>query len=392
MRLRQDVLALNGFFLSFVGMGLTSACLGPTLPSLAATTGTSLAQVGLLAFSRALGGIIGSYFAGPALDRGHGRVTLVLSMLLMTISLILVPLSHSLLALVGIFLLLGAGQGALNSGGNTLLLWKHPKRAHSLISALHFCYGVGAVLAPLMVAWFLPVRSDGLFVYWVFAIAILPVAATFVFSKAVSVEAPQEQENTTTDRQLSWPLVWGIALFFLYVGAEATAGTWLFAFAEQAAHFTPTNAAYLVATFWGSFTAGRLLTIVGSAYITPQKFVLGSMAAATIACLGILLLPQDGIWLWICAAALGLSMAAVFPQAFSFVMSSIGVTGRRAGWLLIAGSVGGMLVPWLAGHMLEAVSAQTLPILVAICTSLAVLAFLMVRRTANQGANPIPMS
>jgi len=237
------------------------------------------------------------------------------------------------------------------------------------------------MLAPLMVAWFLPVRADGLFVYWVFAIALLPLIVALLLSRT---ESGKQHKSVVTPvhPQSSKALVWAVVLFFLYVGAETTMGTWLFSYAERAAQFTPVMAAYLVGTFWGAFTLGRLLTIVGSSYISSARFVLGSMAAATVSSLGILFLPHDGIWLWMSVAALGLSMAAVFPQAFAFVSSSLGTTGRSTGWLLIASSLGGMLMPWLAGQMLESVSAQVLPILVAVATSLVVFSFLMVRREA----------
>lgn len=385
MRVHRELLSLNGYFLSFIGLGLTAACLGPTLPGLAIVTGSSLAQVGFLVVARSLGGMIGSFCAGPALDRGHGRVTLTLSLLAMAVCMALVPVFQSLLPLIAVFFLLGAGQGALNSSANTLLVWEHPNRAHALLSALHFCFGVGAMLAPLMVAWFLPIRADGLFVYWVFAIALLPLIVSLAVSQKKAVKQ-QAAPVASAGAQSSTALVWAVALFFLYVGAEATAGSWLFSYAEQAAQFTSSMAAYLVATFWGTFTLGRLLTVVGSSFISPTRFVLGSMGAATVASLGILFLPQDGIWLWISVAALGLSMAAVFPQAFAFVMSALGMTGRRTGWLLIASSLGGMLMPWLSGHMLESVSAQSLPILIAASTSLAVIAFLMVKRSAQDAS------
>jgi fucose permease len=77
-------------------------------------------------------------------------------------------------------------------------------------------------------------------------------------------------------------------------------------------------------------------------------------------------------------------MAAVFPQAFAFVSEKLGITGRRAAVLLLGGSLGGMLMPWLTGLMLDSVSAQILPVMVSLAMALALVAFRIVQRTAQE--------
>jgi MFS transporter, FHS family, Na+ dependent glucose transporter 1 len=383
MRLRKDTLSISGYFAAFLGLGVTAAALGPTLPSLAAVASVSLAQIGLILMVRAFGEMAGCLLASPAIDRGHGRAVLVGSVLVMAVCLSVIPLSSSLMAFLGTFIVLGAAQGALHTGTNTLLSWKHPDRVHSLISTLHFSFGVGAIAAPLIVAWLLPFREDGLLVYWFLAAVLAPLGVLLAISpKPEARVAPSAVQKSTASRSAFY---WAPVMLFFYVGAEATLGSWLFVYAERAVNFSAATAAYLVATFWGAFTFGRLLSIVGSSFIPSSQYVLASMIAGILSALGLLCLSQSGAVLWISIAALGLSMSAVFPQGFAFVSTALGMTGRQIAWLLISGSFGGMLLPWLTGLMLESVSPHTMPVVALSAMSCALIAFLMVRRASQQG-------
>jgi len=390
MKLRRDGLTLGGYFAAFAGLGLIAASVGPTLPGLAAVAGVGLAQIGFLLFSRSFGEMIGCLLSGPIIDHGHGRSVLALSVLVMAGCLALVPFFHSLLPFAGIFLLLGAAQGAVHTGANTLLVWKHPDRAHSLLAALHFSFGAGMVTAPLLVAWFLPLRADGLFIYWFLAIALIPVVVVLAVSAKPVV--PQTARATQKHASSRVALFWAVTHFFLYVGSEITMGAWLFAYAQRAAQFSPTTAAYLVATFWGAFMLGRLLSIFGSVIINPMQYVCGGLLAGALSTVGVIAFAsQGGPYLWISVAALGLSMAAVFPQGFAFVSTVLGISGRRTASLLIAGSFGGMLMPWLTGLLLDTISPHALPVVVGLAMSLALIAFLLMQRTAQHDPETISL-
>ncbi|MBU1049916.1 MFS transporter [Candidatus Bipolaricaulota bacterium] len=383
MRARGGSYTLGGYFSAFVGLGLTAASVGPTLPSLAAIADVRLAQIGLLLFARSFGEMIGCLVSGSIVDRGYERSLLALSILLLTTCLAMVPFSRSLLLLATVFWTLGAAQGAVHTGINTLLVWKHPHRAHSLLSVLHFMFAAGMVVAPLIIAWLLPIRADGLSIYWVLAIALVPVAlwlatSTPSSSTPVSIQSAQSRPLPRV------ALVWAIGMFFFYVGAEINVGAWLYTYASQAAQFAPATAAYLVATFWGAFMLGRLLAIFASAVISPFQYVCGGLLTGLASAVGIVMFaPQAGPGFWISIAALGVSMAAVFPQAFAMVSKALGMSGRRAATLLVAGSFGGMLLPWLTGQLMESISPHSLPIMVGISMILAFIAFFGVRHTAS---------
>jgi fucose permease len=243
----------------------------------------------------------------------------------------------------------------------------------------------------ILVAWFLPIRADGLLIYWFLAAALVPVA--FVLAVSGKTVAPKTKHTVQIHSSSRAALLWTIALFFLYVGSEINMGAWLYTYAIQAAQFSPTTAAYLVAAFWGAFMVGRLLSIFGSTHLNPSQYVCGGLLAGSLSTVGVIIFSSyAGPYLWICVAGLGLSMAAVFPQAFSYVSDILGISGRRTATLLIAGSFGGMLLPWSTGQLLESISPHALPMIVGLAMLLALGAFVMVGRTARNVCESIPRS
>ena len=381
MSTRQSVKPIAVYFISFVGLGLTVACIGPTLPSFAAVASVSLGQIGLLIFARAFGSMIGSWSAGSAVDRGRGRAVVLISVLIMACCMVIVPFSTSLSLLAVVFLVLGVSQGALNTTANAVVPRIQPGRASANLSLLHFSFAAGSMLAPLLVAWFLPIRVDGLFVYWFLAAALTPLALWSI----MSVTPPEQKLEPvrTASHVPSRALGWAIVLFFLFVGAETTVGSWLSSYAQRAAQFSSAHGAYLTATFWGAFTAGRLLSIIGSTWIRPSLYVHITVLASIASAICLAVFSRGGIGLWVSAAAIGLAMAAVFPQALAFLGSSVRVTGRGTAWLLISSGLGQMALPWTSGFLLDRISARAMPALVGLSMALAFWVFRMVVKTAH---------
>jgi MFS family permease len=54
--------------------------------------------------------------------------------------------------LLGLCLVCGLMGGAINVGGNILLIWASPKRLGSSLTVLHIFYGAGAFLSPILIA------------------------------------------------------------------------------------------------------------------------------------------------------------------------------------------------------------------------------------------------
>ena len=101
--------------------------------------------------------------------------------------------------------LLGMVEIGLDIGGNTLLMWLHGERVSPYMNALHFFFGVGAFLAPLILAQML-LLNDGpagvRWTYWLLALLMLPVAllmaltASLKFSNLFAFSAGAEKKRS----------------------------------------------------------------------------------------------------------------------------------------------------------------------------------------------------
>ena len=47
---------------------------------------------------------------------------------------------------------MGVAEGALDVGGNTLLIWVHRHKVGPFMNGLHFFFGAGAFLSPIIIA------------------------------------------------------------------------------------------------------------------------------------------------------------------------------------------------------------------------------------------------
>ena len=140
------------YFGVMISLGLASAALGPTLPSLAAQTGVTIGAVSVLFSARSLGYLCGSLLSGRLYDRLPGHPVIAAAALLLSAMLMLVPQVPLFWMLVGIAGGWGLAESGLDVGANTLLIWVHGSAVAPYMNALHFWFGLGAMLSPMIVA------------------------------------------------------------------------------------------------------------------------------------------------------------------------------------------------------------------------------------------------
>jgi FHS family Na+ dependent glucose MFS transporter 1 len=131
------------YYLSFIILGLLTATEGPALPGLAENTSTTLDQISLIFVFGSAGYLLGSLLGGRTYDRLPGHR--VISLTLLTISLCtgLIPFMRSLWSLLLVLSIMGLAKGALDVGGNTLLLWVHGKKAGPFVQPALFLWAGG---------------------------------------------------------------------------------------------------------------------------------------------------------------------------------------------------------------------------------------------------------
>jgi len=365
-----------GYYVALMALGLTTASMGPTLPGLAAQTGARLAEAGFLFTARSLGYMLGSLAGGRLYDRLRGHTVLAAALAIAATAMAAVPLVPRLSLLTVLLAALGLAEGAVDVGANTLLVWVHRDRVGPFMNGLHFFFGIGAFVSPIVVAQVI-LHSGGIaWAYWVLALAVLPGALWLL-------RLPSPQDGVATGRGAAGrpdtALVALVAAFLcLYVGAEVGFGGWVYTYALAMGLSGPATAAYLTSAFWGSFTVGRFLGIPLAARFRPQAILAGDLLGC-VASLAILLAwPHSTVALWLGSLGVGLAMASIFPTTISLAERRMAITGRATGWLLAGGGAGSMLLPWLMGQAFEPLGprAAMFAILAALLLAAAVFAAL----------------
>jgi FHS family Na+ dependent glucose MFS transporter 1 len=370
------------YYLSFIMLGLLVAAEGPALTGLAENTSSTLDQISLIFVFGSLGYLVGSLFGGQAYDRIPGHRVIAFTLLTITVCTSLVPFMHSLWLLLLVLFILGLAKGALDVGGNTLLLWVHGEKAGPFMNGLHFFFGLGAAAAPLILARVLLITGGIDWMFWLFALFSFPLALwLWVLPEPPARAATHENGNTPFP---ILPVVLLVLAFVVYVGAEVGFGNWVYTYALKLGLGTSITAAYLTSAFWGTFTLGRLLGVWISTRLRPATILIVDLLGC-LASLGVILLWRDSATaLWIGAIGLGLFMASIFPTTLMLAGERMRITGAMTGWFLAGASIGGMILPWGIGQAFVWIDPVTMPILVlvSVVVNLLVLLLFLSRRPA----------
>jgi FHS family Na+ dependent glucose MFS transporter 1 len=135
-----NVIPTVGYYLAFLALGLATAALGPALPGLGRQTRSEPGAVSILFVAGAVGHLIGSLQGGRWFDRMPGHWLLAAALLLLAVMLGMMPLVSDLWLLAVVLLVLCAAEGAVDVGGNTLLVWVHQDRVGPWMNGLHLCW------------------------------------------------------------------------------------------------------------------------------------------------------------------------------------------------------------------------------------------------------------
>lgn len=372
-----QLLKTAGYYAAFVALGLANASLGPTLPGLAEQMQARLSEISYLFTARSLGYLLASLLGGRLYDRLPGHTLMATMLLLIAAMLALAPLMPALWLLLIIMLLLGIAESGVDIGGNTLLVWTHGDKVGPFMNGLHFFFGLGAFLAPIIIAQALLLGGGVTWAYWTLALLMLPPAAWLLRRSSPTLPTVSAGDAL---RPVNGPLVALFALFFfVYVGAEIGYGGWIFTYTVARGLGSETIAAYLTSAFWGALTAGRLLSIPLAARLRPRA-ILGLDLAGCLGSVAVILLwPQSLAAVWLGTLGLGLSMASIFPTTFSLAERHIPISGRVTGWFFVGASLGGMSLPWLIGQLFELIGPHVtiLAIMAALIAATAVFVALM---------------
>jgi fucose permease len=358
-------------FIAFIALGLPDGLLGVGWPSIRVDFAVPLDAVGTFLMAAVAGYMTSSFLSGFLLARlGVGRL-LAASCLLTGAALVgytLVP-AWWMMVLLGVFS--GLGAGAIDAGLNTYVA------AHfgeGLMQWLHACWGVGITLGPLIMTLGLTALDSWRFGYRVVGGFQVALAAGFVLTLGMwgreQAPAAQPAEKRLTDYRtpfaetLRRPQVWlSVVLFFLYVGAEGSLGTWAYTLLTGSRGVDQTLAGFFTGSYWFTFTVGRILAGMVARRVGVNRLVLGGLLGA-LAGAGLLIWNPSELANVLAVALIGLSIAPIFPAMMSGTRSRVGdrYAANTIGMQMAASGLGTAVIPGLMGVLARRVSLEVIPV------------------------------
>ncbi len=341
--------------------------MGPTLNQLAAHTGSSLSDISILFTMRSIGYLIGAILSAFLYERFRGHRVMAVALIGIAITLFITPSASVLWVLAAITLFSRAFGGLMDTGENTLIVWALGKRVGPYMNALHLTFGIGAFLAPMLVAWATNQQGDIHGAYWAIAILAVPLAIAIwrVPSPARPIAQASQVGNSTrlsmSKAQLRILLL--ILLFyFFYVGGEVTMGGWLYNYALATKIGDAVGAAALSSAFWGAYTVGRVASIPIALRWPPMR-IMQVDAIGGVLCAVLLWVGQGNLWLtWAGVIGVGLSLASLFPTMLAYAETRLPMTGKVTSGIMASASIGATITPWVVGQVFTSVGAASVPI------------------------------
>ncbi len=344
-------------FLSFVSLGLPDGLNGVAWPSLRAYFSLPLDAIGALLMMFTIGYLVSSFSGGRLLSVMGVGTLLGLSCTATGFSLIGYAIAPVWLMVVMFAGVAGLGAGAIDTGLNTFAATQFSSR---MVNWLHACYGVGATAGPAIMTSVLAARHPWQRGYAAVGAGQLALAFCFLMTRrwwpsVTSKNAPSSAHVTRASNiaTLRLPAIWfGVAVFFIYTGIEAAAGTWAYSLFTEARGVSMMTAGVWVSIYWGALTAGRLLSGVVAGFVPAHRLVGWCIIGVA--------LGAELIWSNLTShlgffglGLMGLASAPVFPSLIAATPARVGPahTANAVGFQIAAAVLGQSLLPALIGFL-----------------------------------------
>lgn len=377
------------YYTGFVALGLFAGALGPTLPGLAAQTHARLSEVSLVLTAHGLGYLLGSLLAGRVYDRVVGHRVMAGALLTMFATIALVPFVPWLWVLAGVVLLVAMAEGFLDVGTNTLLVWAFRADVAPAMNGLHLFFGLGSLLAPLIVARMIVLSGDSRLTYLALAPLMLPPAIWLL--RLRSPTAPPQDDTATG--HVDWRLIALLGLFVLFaVGAEGSFGSWIYTYSTALGLADTLGGAYLTSTYWATFTLGRLLGVAAALRWKPGQILLACMPVGLLSVLAMILWPMSPAVLWAGAVIFGLAIGPVFPAVISLAGRATRLTGQATSIIFVGMSLGMMSMPWVIGQLFDPLGPRATTLMIALNMLLGLIILGSALARARHAASPVTVA
>ena len=377
------LLTAGGFFAFFV-FGFVDNLKGPTLPALLRDLNFSYGQGGSILFGAYLGFMVATLLTGVLADAAGMKSVLLLAGISLTAGLTAFSLVSSFWLLAAALFVVGLGLGAIEVGGNGLIVDLHTRDRGRFLNLLAVFHGVGSFVVPLYAAQLLSASFSWRQVYQFAIVLAIGLALFFLLVKYPRAPRSGEALNLRTlfSAGFTWHMTWYYLFVAVYVAAEIGVAAWIVEYLQQVKGFDIGTSSLYLSLFFAAIMVGRL----GGSFIVERVGYLSIMLVATvIATISLSIGIFGPPWLTFFIPLTGFFFSIMFPTATASVSSlQLANMGAILGVLFTFGGLGGALGPWLIGTAADLVGIELAFALTIVFCVVMLGALLMLRRMAQQ--------
>jgi MFS transporter, FHS family, glucose/mannose:H+ symporter len=338
-------------YASFVPIGIATVLLGPMLPTLSARWSLNYSQAGALFTVQYLASTVAVALSGVLVTRRGFRFAMKSGLLLMSAGVGLLLAGPKIMGIVCIAAS-GFGMGVAIPAANLLVAEVNPGRRSARLNLLNFCWSVGAVGCPFLVAAAAKSQAIPLFLGGVAAFGLLVAIGIAVMPSRIVEPSVAKDSVQNTAAAIPWKssvMLILTLLFFLYVGVENGFGGWVASYAKSLGNLTPAMAVMTPSFFYAALMLGRWLAPLLLRLTDEIRLV---QAGLLMACAGMAgLVSSHGLLgVTVSASLAGLGLSYVYPITISLLSREFGMASSRVGSLMFTMSnIGGAFMPWMVG-------------------------------------------
>jgi fucose permease len=307
---------------------------------------------------------VGALFGGRFIRRFGARLILPSAAALMAVGLLIQGFTGAwiVFALAGVFTSIGASS--TDVGIQALVLDLFPHARSRALNLLHVAYGVGALMAPLLLAalvgagvpwqWLMTGSGIAMAVAGV-ALALTVPPDPVLHASTADVDAARAVETAARSRRLPVFLLVMAVSITCYVAAEAGVSDWL---VRYLAALPLTQASLALTLFWGGIAVGRLaFARIGNRLDAQRSAAVLAVAGGAMLTVA-LVLPVSALSPLL-FGAVGLAFGPIFPLMVAAAGTRLpGESATVTGTLVFAAVVGVVIYPPAIGFLSDVIGLQ----------------------------------
>ncbi len=346
-------------FLMFMMFAMTTDAVGVIIPEVMKQFQLSMTAAGLLHYAPMIAIALSGILLGFIADRLGRKKTIIIGLGLFVVNAYLFILGHSFAFFLSLMIVSGISIGIFKTGALALIgdITKSTTEHTSTMNAVEGFFGVGAIIGPFIVTYFL---SKGVDWKWLYVVAATLCVVLIIMALSVkyptTMHASEDPINLKgTLKMMKDPYAMGFSLgAFLYVAVECAIYVWMPTLIAKYEGDFVFVATYALSIFFILRAGGRFLGAWVMAHFN-WSMVLAIFSFLILVCFlgsviggvgaAVILLPLSGLFMSVIYPTINSKGISCFPKAKH---------GSVAGVILFFTAAGAALGPLAMGAVSDA--------------------------------------